>query len=279
MRDLGWIEGQNLTIEFRYAEGKPNRYPALADELVDLGVELIFAEVGSMARVAQQVTSTIPIVFALTGDPVAEGLVANLAHPGGNLTGLSTGNADLLPKRVQLLMEVVPDTTRLAVLRDAQLLGTPALNVVLRAAEDGARKYNLQIHYVDLPGPEPAQLEKAYSLVLPERPDAMLVVPAPTITQLQPQLAELTIANRLPAIGDDLSFARSGLLLSYGANYADLQRRAATYVDKILKGAKPADLPVEKPTTFDVGVNLKTAQTLGLTIPQSVLQQATEIIQ
>jgi putative ABC transport system substrate-binding protein len=150
---------------------------------------------------------------------------------------------------------------------------------MLRAVADGARAFDLQVSYIDLLGPEPAQLEQAFSLVLPKRPDALLVVPAPPIGALLPRIAELAIANRLPSIGADIYFPRSGVLLSYGASYSDLSRRAATYIDKILKGAKPADLPVEKPIKFDFGINLKTAQALGLTIPQGVLVQATEVIQ
>jgi putative ABC transport system substrate-binding protein len=277
--DLGWIEGENLVIEVRSADLQFERLPALADELVRAGVELIYAPLSSAASAVQQATRTIPIVFAGTADPVAEGLVASLAHPGGNLTGLSLAISELMAKRVQLLKEMAPGITRLAVLRDIQSAGTPVLESMLRAVEEGARAYDLEIRYVDQVGPEPAQLEQAFSLVLPERPDALFVVPAPTLTPLAPRIAELAIANRLPAIAADLDFPRSGLLLSYGANYGDLTRRAATYVDKILKGAKPADLPVEKPIVFDFGINLKTAQALGLTIPQVVLAQATEVIQ
>jgi ABC-type uncharacterized transport system substrate-binding protein len=197
MRDLGWVEGQNLTIEFRYAERRWDRFPALADELVRAGVELIYARVSSAASAVQQATSTIPIVFANAADPVAEGLVASLAHPGGNLTGLSLANADLMAKRVQLLKEVAPGIRRLAVLRNSQSLGTPMLEGMLRAVEDGARAYDLEIRYVDQLGPEPAQLEQAFSLVLPERPDALLVVPSPVVFVLQPQIAELAIKNLL----------------------------------------------------------------------------------
>ena len=279
LRDLGWVEGQNLAIEYRYAAGKFDRYPALADELVHAGLELIFAVVSSAASALQRATSTIPIVWALAADPVAEGLAASLAHPGGNLAGLSTGNTELTAKRVQLLKEVAPGTRRLAVIRNAQSLGTPMLESMLRAVEDGARAYDVQILYVDQLGPEPAQLEQAFSLVLPDRPDALLVVPSPVATIRRAQIADLALKHRLPAITDDLDYARAGFLLSYGANYLDLIRRAAAYVDRILKGAKPADLPVEKATKFDVGVNLKTAQALGLTIPQGVLAQATEVIQ
>src|SRR5262245_31917580 len=167
-------------------------------------------------------------------------------------------------KRVQLLKEVAPGTTHLAVLRNAQPAGLPT-NLV-QAVEEGARKENLQLSYVDQREPGPAQLEQAFSLVLPRRPDALLVIPAPTFVSLLPRIAELAVANRLPAIGDDLMYARAGLLLSYGVSYSDVERRAATYADKILKGARPADLPVEKATKFDFGVNLKTAQALGLTI-------------
>jgi len=276
MRDLGWVEGQNLTVEFRFAEGRYDRFPALADELVRIGVELIYAHTGSIASAAQQATSTIPIVFANSADPVGSGLVASLGHPGGNLTGVTSANLELMAKRVQLLKEVAPGTKHLAVLRVAQPAGLPTS--LVRAVEDGARAYDLQVSYVDQLEPEPAQLEQAFSLVLPRRPDALLVIPAPTFVPLLPRIAELAIAHRLPSMGDDLMYARAGLLLSYGVSYADLERRAATYADKILKGANPADLPVEKPTKFDFGVNLKTAQALGLTVPQAVVAQATEVI-
>jgi putative ABC transport system substrate-binding protein len=212
--DLGWIEGENLVIEVRSADLQFERLPALADELVRAGVELIYAPLSSAASAVQQATRTIPIVFAGTADPVAEGLVASLAHPGGNLTGLSlairaVASGSNCSRRW-------PRTTRLAVLGFSQILGTPVLESMLRAVEEGARAYDLEIRYVDQVGPEPAQLEQAFSLVLPERPDALFVVPAPTLTPLAPRIAELAIANRLPAIAADLDFPRSGLLLSYG---------------------------------------------------------------
>lgn len=277
MRDLGWVEGQNLTVERRSAEGRYDRFPALADDLVRAGVELIYARTGIIASAAQQVTGTVPIVFANSADPVASGLVASLGHPGGNLTGLTIANLEVTAKRVQLLKDVAPGTTHLAVLRNAQPAGLPTN--LLRAVEDGARTFGLEISYVDHLEPGADQLEQAFSIVLPRRPDALLVIPAPTLDPLAPRIAEIARANRLPSIGDDLIYARAGLLLSYGVSYADVERRAATYADKILKGARPADLPVEKPTKFDFGVNLKTASALGLTIPPSVFAQTTELIQ
>ena len=277
MRDLGWVEGQNLTVELRFAEGKYDRFPALTNELVHAGVELIFARTGIIASAAQQVTSTIPIVFANAADPVASGLVASLSHPGGNLTGVTIANLEVMAKRVQLLKEVAPGITNLAVLRNAQPAGLPT--TLVRAVEDGARAFDMAISYVDQLAPGPAQLEQAFSLVLPKQPDALLVIPAPTFEPLLPRIAEIALENRLPSIGDDLMYARPGLLLSYGVSYSDVERRAATYADKILKGARPADLPVEKATKFDFGMNLKTAQALGLTIPQSVLALGPELSQ
>jgi len=279
IRDLGWVEGQNLTIEYRYAERRYDRFPVLADELVRAGVELIYAAVGSMARIARQVTSTIPIVSPLFDDPVQQGVAASLAHPGGNVTGLALANAQLMAKRVELLMEVAPGIKRLAVFWNAQPASQGEYQGMLRAVEEAARGYDVQIRYLDLLGPEPAQFEQAIAPVLTERPDALLVVPSPPVSAFVPRIAELAIANRWPSIGDDLFFPRNGLLLSYGASWSDLSRRAATYVDKILKGANPGDLPVEKPIKFDFGINLKTAQALSLTIPPSVLARATELIQ
>ena len=279
LRDLGWVEGQNLTIELRDAEGRSERLPALAEDLVRAGVELIYAPVGSTAIAAQQATSAIPIVFATAADPVGQGLVVSLARPGGNLTGLSSSNSELMAKRVQLLKEVVPGATRLAVLHNDQLAGQPMYESIRRSAEAGARAAGLQIRFVDESGPAPAQLADAFSNVVAGQPDVLLVVPTPVFTPFQRQLGELAAMNRLPAISDDLSFVRAGLLLSYGANYDDLQTRAASFADRILKGANPADLPVEQPTKFDFGINLQTARAIGLTIPQGVLAQATEVIQ
>jgi putative ABC transport system substrate-binding protein len=279
LRDLGWIEGQNLTIEFRYAEGSLNRLPALADELVRAGVDLIYAPMTPQAVAAQQATKTIPIVFTVVADPVGQGLIASFAHPGGNVTGMSSFSVDLTAKRIQLLKEVAPGATRLGALRNTQNAGQPAYQRTMQIVDDAASAARLQVRYADLPGPDQAHLEHAFAELLLEHPDVLYIVPHGIFGSFQQQLAEFAITNRLPAIAEATTYAQAGLLLAYGPNFPDLFRRSAAYADKILKGANPADLPVEQPTKYDLAINVKTAQVLGLTIPQGVLAQVTEVIQ
>ena len=279
LRDLGWIEGQNLSIEFRYADGKFDRLPALADELVRARVDLIYAPMTPQAVAAQQATKTIPIVFAVIADPVGAGLIASFAHPGGNVTGMSSFSVDLTAKRIQLLKEVVPGATHLGALRVTQNAGQPTYQRAVQAVDDAARAVELQVRYGDLSGPDQADLEHAFAELLPGHPDIVYVVPSGIFGGLQRQLAELSITNRLPAIAEGTTYVQAGLLMAYGPNFPDLSRRSATYVDRILKGANPADLPVEQPSKFDLAINLKTVQALGITIPPSVLQQTTEVIQ
>ena len=276
LRELGYLEGQTLAIDWRSAEGKFERLPELAAELVRLRPDVIFAGGGTEpVRAAQRATSSIPIVFVIPDDPVGTGLVAGLARPGGNATGFWSLSAELEAKRVQLLKEAIPGLSRLAVLFNPS---DPAAAAMSRAAEDGAGSSAVQLRFVEVRDPATA-LEAAFQAALEAHAEALAVQSSPTFFAHQTRIAELAIAHRLPTIYGYRPLAEAGGLMSYGTNLEGLFRRAAGYVDRILKGAKPADLPVERPTTFDFVVNLKTAKTLGLTIPQSVLLQATEIIQ
>jgi putative ABC transport system substrate-binding protein len=274
LRELGYVEGQTIVVEYRFAEGDFERLPTLAAELVGLQPELIVAAATTAAVPLTQVTSTIPIVL-LAGNVVAAGLVTNIAHPEGNITGLTTNSVELVGKWVELLKEAVPAMARLATLADPSSAVT---GPHLREAELAARALQLEHSPHELRDLD--QLPAALSAIKAAGADGLLVLPGGVIRAGgDPRLGAQALGSRLPAVSEARDFAVNGGLMSYGANTADLYRRAATYVDKILKGAKPADLPVELPTTFDLVVNLKTAQALGLTIPPLVLAQATELIQ
>ena len=274
MRDLGYVEGQNIAIEYRYAESN-DRLADLAAELVGLPVDLIVATGGTPAAVAaQQATATIPIVFIAVGDPVGTGLVASLAHPGGNLTGLSNLSAVLAGKRVELLKAILPGLSRLAVI----LIETNPVHLA-QEKESAAAAQVLGIQMQVLRIRSAGDYEGAFRAAAGARADAIYLAGDAVGVNARDQLAELGLRYRLPTAFEFREQAVAGGLLSYGPSVDDLYRRAATYVDKILKGAKPADLPVEQPTKFDLVVNLKTAQALGLTLPQEVLMQATEVIQ
>ncbi len=274
LRDLGYVEGQNLVIEWRFAEGKHERYPALAADLVRLKVALIVAGVTPAAVAAKDAAGTTPIVMISAADPVALGLVASLPRPGGNVTGLSGVLLDLSAKQLQLLKEAVPRVTRVAVLWNP---GNPAHPPVLKETEAAARTLRVQLQVVEARGPD--AFAGAFAAITREHAGALLVLSDPMFFFHREQLAELAAKNRLPSMYAYREAVDAGGLMSYAASLADLFRRAATYVDKILKGAKPADLPVEQPTKFELVVNLKTAKALGLTIPQSVLIRADEVIQ
>ena len=274
LRDLGYTEGQNLVIEWRYAEGKRERLPALAAELVKLKVDVIVAWNTPAAEAAKQVTGTVPIVAVTPADPVGSGLVASLARPGGNVTGLTILAPELSGKRLQLLKEVVPRASRVAVLWNP---AHPIAAVYLRETEVAARALGVQLQVLEARVPN--DFASAFSAMTKERAQALVVLPDPMSFVNRRQLLELAAKNRLPLIADPREFAEDGGLMAYGTNYADLFRRAATYVDKILKGAKPGDLPVEQPTKFELIINFKTAKALGLTIPQSVLIRADYVIQ
>jgi len=277
LRDLGYVEGRNLVIEYRDAEGKLERLPALAAELVALKVDVILAEGGTLGpRVAKQATRTIPIVFA-AGDPVGSGLVTSLARPGGNVTGLSNLSAELVGKRLELLKQAVPGVSRVAVLRHPVALGERTAKDMLKAADVAARALGVQPQFIEARGPD--EFARAFSDMTSARAGALTLLPSAMFLREHRRLVDLAAKNRLPAVYTSREFVDAGGLMSYGANQPDLFRRAATYVDKILKGAKPGDLPVEQPTKFELVINLKTAKALGLTIPQSVLARADEVIQ
>jgi putative ABC transport system substrate-binding protein len=276
LRELGYVEGQNLTIDWRSAEGRADRLPDLAAELVRLGPAAIFAGGGTEpVQAAQRATTSIPIVFVIGDDPVGAGLVASLARPGGNATGLTSLNAELDTKRVQLLKETIPGLARLAVLSN---LSDPATPAMVRAAEAGAASAAMQLQLVEAGDPT-TPLETAFQTVLDRRAEAVAVLGSPKFLAYQNRIAELAAAHRLPTVSGWRALPDAGGLMSYGTNVEDLFRRAAGYIDRILKGTKSADLPVERPTTFDFVINLATARALGLAVPPSVLQQATEVIQ
>ena len=277
LRDLGYVEGRNVAIEYRSTEGKLERFPALAAELVALKVDVIVAGSTPAILAAKQATKTIPIIFIGTADPVGSGLVTSLARPGGNVTGSSNLAAELVGKRLEQLTQAVPGVTRVAVLWHPGNLGDRTEKDMLNAAEIAARALGVRLQFVEARGP--ADFDRAFSDMTTARAGALTVLPSRMFTGERRRLVDLAAKNRLPAVFPFRDFADAGGLMSYGPNLADLSRRAATYVDKILKGAKPGDLPVEQPAKFELVINLKTAKALGLTIPPSLLGRANEIIQ
>jgi putative ABC transport system substrate-binding protein len=279
LRDLGYVEGRNVVIEYRSAEGKLERLPALAAELVALKVDVIVAASTLAALAAKQATRTLPIVFAGAGDPAQSGLVTSLARPGGNVTGLSLLAPELVGKRLELLKQAVPGVTRVAVLWQpgGGGLGDRTEKDMLKGAEVAARALGMRLQFVEARGP--ADIDRAFSEMTRARAGALTVLGSTMFFSEQRRLVDLAAKNRLPAVYGLREYVDAGGLMSYGPNVADLYRRAATYVDKILKGAKPADLPVEQPTKFELVINLKTAKALGLTIPPSLLGRADEVIQ
>jgi putative ABC transport system substrate-binding protein len=276
LRDLAYVEGRNLVIEYRDAEGKLERLPALAAELVALKIDVIVASDTPAALASKQATRTLPIVF-LASDPVASGLVTSLARPGGNVTGLSGFAPELIGKRLELLKQAVPGISRVAVLWQPGGQGERTEKDLMKAADVAARALGVRLQFVDARGP--ADVDRAFSDMTAARAGALSVLSSVMFFSERRRLVTLAAKNRLPAVYPWREFADAGGLMAYGVNSADLYRRAATHVDKILKGAKPADLPVEQPTKFELVINLKTAKALGLTIPQSVLGRADEVIQ
>jgi len=274
LRELGYIEGQNLILEHRFAEGRAERLPDLAAELVRLKVDVIVAGGTPPPLAAKHATSTIPIVMAAAGDPVRTGLVANLARPGGNVTGLSTSTPDLAAKRLELLKEVVPGVSRVAVLWNA---ANPFTVLNMRETEAAARTLGLHVQSLEVRGLD--DFDNALPAAIRGRAGALIVVDDPLTCLHRERLGDFAAKNRLPTMYGFRQCAGTGGLMSFGASLADLYRRAAIYVDKILKGAKPRDLPVEQPTNFELVINLKTAKALGLTIPPSVLQRADQVIE
>jgi ABC-type uncharacterized transport system substrate-binding protein len=278
LRDLGYVEARNLVIEYRSAEGKPERFPALAAELVALKVDVIVASSTPAALAAKQATRTIPIVLTGAGDPVTSGLVTSLARPGGNVTGLSVLSPELVGKRLELLTQAVPGVSHVAVLwQPGGGLGERTEKDMLKGAEVAARALGVRLQFLEARGPD--EFDKAFSEMTRARAGALTVLPSNMFTNERRRLVDLAAKNRLPAVYPWREGVDAGGLMAYGPDLADLFRRAATYVDKILKGAKPGDLPVEQPTKFELLINLKTAKTLGLTIPQTLLQRADQVIQ
>jgi putative ABC transport system substrate-binding protein len=273
LRELGWIDGYNLAIEYRWAEGREDRYNDFAAELVRLKVDVIVTGGTSAVIAAKQATSVIPIVFATAGDPVGTGLVASLSHPGGNVTGLSNQQTDLAGQRLELLLEVVPGVRRVALMGN---VSSPNVLLEMNAVEASARKLNLETLRIEV---------KTAEEIIPDvesisgRADALYVCTDPLITMDQVRINTMAISERLPTINAFRQYVDAGALLSYGPNFADLFRRAGDFVDKILHGSKPGDLPVEQPVTFDLAVNLTTAKALGLKIPESFLVRVNEVIE
>ncbi len=278
LRDLGYVENQNVAIEYRSAEGKLERLPKLAAEQVGLKVDVIVTVGGTpLALAAKQATNTIPIVVAAMADPVRDGLAASLARPGGNITGSTFLGPELVPKRLQLLKEAVPGGSRVAVLWHPGVYSERTMRDMLKETEVAARALGVQLQLVGAGSPN--DFDRAFSAMTRERADALIVFPSPMFYVEHRRIVDLVARNRLPAIFAFREAVEAGGLMAYGASIPDLFRRAATYVDKILKGAKPADLPVEQPTRFELVVNLKTAKALRLTIPPSVLIRADHVIQ
>jgi len=277
LRNLGYTEGRNLAIEYRDARGEPERLPTLAAELVALHVDVILAGGTAQALAAKQATRDVPIIFAQAADPVGSGLVASLARPGGNATGLSNLAPELVGKSLQLLKEAVPGLSRVAVLWQPRGLGQRAEQNQLKGAEVAARALGVHLHFVE--ARDPGDLDRAFSQITRSRATALTLLSSAMLQIERQRLVDLAAKNRLPAVYPWREFIDAGGLMAYGASFPDLYRRAATYVDKILKGAKPADLPVEQPTTFELVINLKTAKALGLTIPTSLLQRADQVIE
>ncbi|HEY3304408.1 MAG TPA: ABC transporter substrate-binding protein [Candidatus Binatia bacterium] len=274
LRDLGYVEGKNIVVEWRFAEGKRDRERALVAELVQLKVDVVITGGATNTRAAKEATSTISIVMMQVGDPVGNGFVASLARPGGNITGLSILSPELSGKRLELLKEIVPKLSRVAVFGTSTQQGNAQ---ELREIELAAGPLGVKVQYVDVLSPK--DIETAFRAANKRQADAVLMnVSGPLINSQQPQIAELAVKSRLPVMDQLQSYVEAGGLMSYGVNLNDLARRAATYVDKILKGAKPADLPVEQPTKFELVINLKTAKQIGLTIPPNVLARADKVI-
>ena len=274
LRELGWVEGQSVTIEWRWAEGRDDRLLGLAEELVRLKVDVIVTVGATTTHTARRATAAIPIVFASAGDAVAAGLVASLARPGGNVTGLTVIAPDLSGKRLEMLREVVPRFTRLAVLSNPT---NPVSVPELKETQVAARSLGLQIQSLEVAGP--GGFASAFSAMTRERAGALIVLSDAMFLGRNAQIVGHATKSRLPAIFWTREFPEAGGLMSYGPNTAALWRRAATYADKILKGAKPADLPVQQPTRFELVLNMKTAKALGIKFPQSILIRAEQVIE
>jgi putative ABC transport system substrate-binding protein len=273
LKELGYIEGKNIIIEYRFAEARPGRLPELAQDLVRLKVDIIFAGGHPATEAAKNATQTIPIVTS-SQDPVSSGFVAGLARPGGNITGLTNLTSELVGKRLELLKEVIPQLSRVAVLWTPP--SHPA-STTWRRTEVAAQSLGVQLQAAEIR--ERDELEPAFVAIKRERAEALVMLRNPLVNDLIKRIANLAAGSRLPAIYDEQRFPELGGLMSYGTDLADVDRRAAIYIDKILKGAKPADLPIERPTKFELVINLKTAKALGLKIPAHLLMEADGVIE
>jgi ABC-type uncharacterized transport system substrate-binding protein len=274
LRDLGYIEGKNIVIEYRGAEGNLDRVPSLVNELVQLKVDVLVVPIRSAILAAKHATKTIPIVMVYGGDPVATGLIDSLARPGGNITGLSTLSRELIGKRLELLTEVVPRLSRVGVLQNKDEKTAPDN---FKEHETAARALKIQLQSLEVRGLNP-DIEGAFQTAVKGRANALITVTSAPLFLQRKRIADLAIKNRLPSMYQGSDWVESGGLMSYSTNDLEAFRRAAYYVDKILKGTKPADLPVEQPTKFELVINLKTAKALGLTIPPLVLMRAGKVI-
>ena len=273
LKDLGYVEGKNIVIESRYAEGKLERLPVLAADLVRLKVSVIVTAGSQATRAAKEATSTIPIVMTNDPDPVDSGFVASLARPGGNVTGLSTLSPELSGKRMELLREVVPKLSRVAVFGTST---QPGHAQEIKELELAAKEFKVQLQQLDVL--KSKDIETAFRAAARGRADGMLTLTNAILRSQRAQLADLAVKNQLPAIYNDIQFVEAGGLIFYGVSFRDLDRHAAAYVDKILKGAKPADLPIEQPKKFEFIINLKAAKQIGLTVPPNVLARADKVI-
>ena len=273
LRELGYVEGQNIVIEWRFAEAKLDQIPHNAAELVRLKVDVIVTDGPAATRPAKEATSTIPIVMAQESDPIGSGFVTSLAQPGGNMTGLSTLSPELSGKQLELLKEIVPKLSRVAVLGNST---EPGNAQSLRETQLAAGSFGVQLQHLEVQGPE--DIETAFSAIKRERANAFIVLRNPVTSTNRKHIVDVAAKSRLPAIYANREWVDLGGLMFYGANIPDMWRRAATYVDKILKGRKPADLPVEQPKKFELVINLKTAKQIGLTIPPNVLVRADKVI-
>ena len=276
LQKLGYIEQKNIVIEYRFGEGEFDKLLELASELVRLKVDVLVAQATAGALAAKKATSAVPIVFVAVADPIGSGVVASLARPEGNITGFSTMNAGLSAKRLELLKETFPKTSRVAVLLRPDAHGETTVKNMLKETEDAAHELRVQLQLIEVHGP--GDIDKAFSAMIKERAGAFVVFPRPAVIAERKRIVELATAHRIPAMYPNSPWVDTGGLMSYSTNFSEQYYRAAAYVDRILKGAKPGDLPVEQPTKFELVINLKAAKQIGLTIPQSVLYRADKVI-
>ena len=269
LNELGYIEGQNFVFEQRAADGRIERLPELARQLVHLKVDIMVALATPAGRAAQQATATMPIVVTAMGDPVRDGLVASLARPGGNITGTTFLGPELVPKRLALLKEVLPKVSRVAALWHPGAFSEHTMTDMLKETAEAAGTLGVQLQLVEVRSPD--EVDRAFSTMIRDRAEALFQLPSAMLFSERRRIVDLAATHRLPAMFNAREFVQLGGLIAYGASIADLNRRSATYVDRILKGAKPSDLPVEQPTKFELVINLKTAKALGLTVPNTLL--------